>query len=68
MDGLKMKGGREINERPDGETGIAMAARLRSEFKSSKTVRNIADGIELAEQKKVANEAMMKSLKNFMKL
>tara|TARA_R100001086_G_scaffold248486_1_gene185585 strand:- start:258 stop:452 length:195 start_codon:yes stop_codon:yes gene_type:complete len=59
--GLYVKDGRLINDRPDGESGIAMAARLRAEMKGSKKVRNIADGIELAEERK-AMQSMFKKL------
>ena len=56
MDGLTIKNGRLINHRVEGETGIAEAARLRADMKGSKTVRNIADGIELSEERKVMRE------------
>jgi len=51
--------------RPDGESGIAMAARLRNELKSSKQVRDIASGIELAEQRKMTAELANKLNKLF---
>ena len=56
MDGLIVKNGRLINTRRDGETGIAEAARLRADMKGSKVVRNIADGIELSEDRKLMKE------------
>ena len=52
MDGLTMKNGREINLRPDSETGIAKMARMKKELKRAKKVEDIADGIELAEMRK----------------
>lgn len=48
MDGLDIKDGRLINNRPDSETGIAKAARLRKEIKRAEKVRMIAEGNELA--------------------
>mgnify|MGYP003131502756 CR=1 FL=1 len=65
MDGLEIKDGRLLNMRPDGESGIAMAARLRNELKSSKQVRDIASGIELAEQRKMTAELANKLNKLF---
>ena len=47
-----MKGGREINLRPDSESGIAKACRIKKELKRAAKVSKIADGIELAEQRK----------------
>lgn len=52
IDGLRMKDGRLINDRPQSEMGISKAARLRRELKSSRNIRDIAAGIELAEQQK----------------
>lgn len=54
FDGLTMKNGQMVNNRPESETGISKAARLRRELKSSRTIRDIAEGIELAEQQKEA--------------
>ena len=56
MDGLTMKNGRQINARRPSETGIAEAARLRADMKGSKIVRDIANGIELSEERKVMRE------------
>lgn len=56
MDGLTMKNGREINTRRPSETGIAEAARLRADMKGSKIVRDIANGIQLSEERKVMRE------------
>ena len=52
MDGLTMKNGREINNRPDSESGIAKACRIKKEVKRSRKAALIADGIELAESRK----------------
>jgi len=42
--------------RPALETGISKACKLRAEFKGAKLVRQIADGIELSEDKKMMRE------------
>lgn len=52
VDGLDINHGRLINNRRDPEMGLSKAARLRREFKSSRTIKDIAEGIELAEQRK----------------
>ena len=67
MDGLTIKNGRLQNDRPEGEMGIQTAAKLRRAMKSSHTVRDIASGIELAEQQKEMREMMTASLKIFKK-
>ena len=50
--GLYVEGGRLMNEREDGETGIAQAARLRGQKKKQYKIDCIADGIERAEMRK----------------
>ena len=50
--GLYVKDGRLMNEREDGETGIAQAARIRRSVKNDRKINRIAEGIELAENKK----------------
>ena len=50
--GLYVKDGRLMNERADGETGIAQAARIRRSVKNDRKINQIAEGIELAENKK----------------
>ena len=52
VDGLYVKDGRLMNERRDGETGIAEAARIKRAVKNDREVNKIAEGIELAENKK----------------
>ncbi len=52
VNGLYVKDGRLINDRPDGETGIAQASRLRQEMKKQYKIDSIADGIERAEMRK----------------
>ena len=56
-EGLTMKNGRLINNRPDGMTGIAEASRLRQSVRRAEKISMIADGISLAEMR----ENMMRS-------
>jgi len=42
--------------RPELESGISQACRLRAEMKGAKLVRQIADGIELSEDRKMMRE------------
>jgi hypothetical protein len=48
-DGLEVKGGRLINNRPDGVTGIAEAASVRKIMKRSEKVSMISEGVSLGE-------------------
>ena len=48
-----MKNGREINRRPDSETGIAKLARIRKAMKRAEKVSMIAEGNDLAEARKI---------------
>ena len=50
--GLYVEDGRLVNERRDGETGIAQAARIRRSVKNDRKINRIAEGIQLAEDKK----------------
>jgi len=50
--GLYVKDGRLMNEREDGETGIAQAARFKAQMKKQYKIDCIADGIERAEMRK----------------
>lgn len=43
-DGLTVRGGRLINNRTDGCTGIAQMAKLRKEMKREEKVSEIAEG------------------------
>jgi len=61
VDGLSIKQGRLINERPNGMTGIAEAANLRRMKKNAYKEQMIANGIEMAELRK----EMMKDMKRF---
>jgi len=67
MDGLHIKNGRLVNDRPDSEMGITRAAKMRRAMKSSSLIRDIAAGIELAEQQKQMKEEMMSSMKKLFK-
>ena len=51
-EGLTVKDGRLINDRPVGESGIAQAARLRRNVKRGNQASIIAEGIELSEMRK----------------
>ena len=48
MDGLNIKRGRLINDRPEPEMGISKMARMRKELKRAEKVRMIAEANELA--------------------
>ncbi len=63
MNGLKMKDGRLINDRPVGMTGLAQAAMLRKQNKQRSLTQDIALGIELADDRKSAKQAIRKFLK-----
>jgi len=58
-DGLTMKNGRLINNRPCGETGIAEMARARKMAKREEKVSMIADGYARGEMMSEASEMMM---------
>lgn len=63
MDGLTMKDGRLINDRPVGISGIAQAAMLRKANKQRSLTQDIALGIELADDRKQMKQAITKFLK-----
>ncbi len=52
MDGLTVKNGRLVNERPIGMTGIQQAANMKRIIKEDRKIKSIADGIERAESMK----------------
>ena len=52
VNGLYIKDGRLINDRMPGESGIAQGARMRKAVHNDRKVNMIAEGIELAENKK----------------
>lgn len=47
--GLTVRNGRLINNRPDGQTGIAQAAQIRGEMKRSEKISMIARGTYMGE-------------------
>jgi hypothetical protein len=63
MNGLKIKDGRLINDRPVGMTGLAKAAMLRKQNKQRSLTQDIALGIELADDRKSAKQTIRKFLK-----
>ena len=52
VDGLYIKDGRLINDRPLSEAGIARAASIKRSVKNDRKINQIAEGIQLAEDKK----------------
>jgi len=56
VDGLYVEGGRLINARAPGESGIAQAARIKRSISNDRKINQIAEGIQLAEAKKKWNE------------
>ena len=48
VDGLYVKDGRLINDRPDGMMGIEKAAKLKSMVKNQKNISEISQGIQRA--------------------
>ncbi len=52
MDGLIIKNGRLINNRPPSESGIARACSIKKSVDRERKVSQIADGIERAEMRK----------------
>jgi|TARA_R110001606_G_scaffold395654_2_gene568296 hypothetical protein len=52
VDGLYVKNGRLINDRPDSMTGIQRAANMKRIIDEDRDIRKIADGIERAEMRK----------------
>tara|TARA_R100000773_G_scaffold5335_1_gene5824 strand:+ start:59 stop:268 length:210 start_codon:yes stop_codon:yes gene_type:complete len=56
VDGLYVRNGRLINDRPAGESGIARAASIKRSIKNDRKINQIAEGIQLAEDKKNFNQ------------
>ena len=52
VDGLYVKDGRLINDRPNGMSGIGKAAAMKRAVDNDKKVNVIAEAIELADNKK----------------
>jgi hypothetical protein len=49
FDGLTMKNGRLINNRPDGQTGIAQASDIRRAMKRAEKISIVAKGTSMGE-------------------
>lgn len=49
FNGLTVRNGRLINERPDGQTGIAQAAQIRKSMKVAEKVSIVARGTAMGE-------------------
>ena len=49
MNGLDVKNGRLLNERPVGMTGIQQAANIKRMVKEERKIKMIAQGIQRAE-------------------
>ena len=62
-DGLTVRDGRLINNRPDGCTGIAQMAKLRKEAKREEKISMIAEGYSRGEMISEAKEMMMGAFK-----
>ena len=58
MNGLTIKNGRLVNERPDGMTGIQQAANMKRIIDEDRKIKMIADGIERAESRKEFRELL----------
>ena len=56
VNGLYVKNGRLINDRPDGMSGIARAASMKRAVDNDRKINQIAEGIQLAENKKNFNQ------------
>jgi hypothetical protein len=52
VNGLYIKDGRLINDRPDGMTGIQRAASMKRSVNNDKKINMIAEGIQIAEDRK----------------
>jgi hypothetical protein len=52
MEGLNIKNGRLVNERPNGMTGIQQACNMKRIIKEDRKIKMISDGIERAEAMK----------------
>ena len=56
IDGLYVENGRLINERPNSMTGIQKAASIKRSVSNDRKINQVAEGIQLAEDKKKFNE------------
>lgn len=58
FDGLTVRNGRLINNRPDGQTGIAQAADIRKSMKRAEKVMIVAKGTAMGEMMSEMGECM----------
>ena len=58
MNGLTIKNGRLVNERPVGMTGIQEAANMKRIIDEGRQIKIIADGIQRAESMKEFSELL----------
>jgi len=56
MDGLRVEKGRLVNDRYPSESGIAKAARIKRAVENDRKINQIAEGIQVAENRKKFNE------------
>ena len=56
INGLYVEGGRLINDRPDGRSGIAKAASIKRSVMNDRKVNQIAEGMQLADRRKSFRE------------
>jgi hypothetical protein len=57
-DGLTMKNGRLVNDRPDGMTGIQEAAQIKQTLKKAKKLEMYSEAVALGIQKAKISEDM----------
>jgi hypothetical protein len=57
-DGLTMKNGRLVNDRPDGITGIQEAAQIKQTLKKAKKLEMYSEAVALGIQKAKISEDM----------
>ncbi len=56
VEGLYVKNGRLINERPNSMTGIQIAVSIKRSVTNDRKINQVAEAIQLAENKKNFNE------------
>jgi len=64
-DGLTVKDGRLINNRPDGKNGIEKAAELRKAIKRAEKIEMISEGVALGNMKEDMMQGGMDMMMNF---
>lgn len=58
FDGLTVRNGRLINNRPDGQTGIAQASDIRKSMKRAEKVMIVAKGTAMGEMMSEMGDCM----------